>query len=44
MCGFSLSPVVDGDEQFIPGALDWSLLLRVAKAHPSYYCYAIVHV
>lgn len=34
--------VVDDEEQFIPGVLDWKMLLKVAKAHPGYYCYAIV--
>lgn len=34
--------VVDDEEQFIPGVLDWKMLLKVAKAHPGYYCYATV--
>ena len=36
--------VIDDDDQFLPGALDWLTLLKMAKKHSGYYSYAIVNV
>ena len=40
----SLPTVLDDDEQFLPGTLDWLTLLKIAKKHAGYYTYAIVNV
>ncbi len=33
--------VVDDDDQFIPGSLNWVSLLQVVKDHPGHYTHAI---
>lgn len=41
---FYIIIVIDDDEQFLPGNLDWLALLKVVKKHPGYYSYAIINV